>query len=257
MRLCFGIATVVRLHYANGMIKQALIVLLALPGITHAVICKTIDSEGVVGYADAPASECRDQVKLPASSTYEPRRLPPSQPRSSVSGAVQPTTTARYESIQIEQPADKGTVRSNEGKVAVLIALEPPLQQTHRVTVYLDGKAVPGSFDGLAIELSGVDRGTHTLGAEVRNERDQRLIESSTISFTLRKETLDAEEPTQPIEPAPPGYDPDYTLPKPDYGAPGDPDYGSPAQPGYTPNGGGISSTPGRTNPAFAPKYTP
>jgi len=247
------------------MIKQALIVLLALPGITHAVICKTVDAEGVVAYSDVPASECRDQVKLPASSTYEPRRLPRSQSTNSVSGAVQPTTTTRYQSIQIERPADKGTVRNNEGKVAISIGLEPPLQQGHSVTVYLDGKAIPGSFDGLAIELSGVDRGTHTLGAEVRNQRGQRLIESSTISFTLRKETLDAEEPTQPIEPAPPGYDPDYTLPKPNYRAPGDPDYaasgdpdyGRPAQPGYTPKGGGVSSTPGRTNPAFTPKYTP
>lgn len=247
------------------MIKQALIVLLALPGIAHAVICKTVDAEGVVGYSDVPASECRDKIKLPASSTYEPRRLPRSQSTNSVSGAVQPTTTTRYQSIQIEQPADKGTVRNNEGKVAISIGLEPPLQQGHRVTVYLDGKAIPGSFDGLAIELSGVDRGTHTLGAEVRNQRGQRLIESSTISFTLRKQTLDAEEPTQPIEPEPPGYDPDYALPKPDYRAPGDsdypapgdPDYGRPAQPGYTPNGGGTSSTPGRTNPAFTPKYTP
>ena len=58
---------------------------------------------------------------------------------------------------------------------------------------------------------------------------------------------------------------PTMTLPKPNYRAPGDPDYPapgapdyrSPAQPGYTPKGGGVSSTPGRTNPAFTPKYTP
>lgn len=235
------------------MIKQALIVLLALPGIAHAVICKTVDAEGVVGYSDVPASECLDRVKLPASSTYEPRRLPSSQPTNRVSGASQPVNTTRYQSMQIEQPADNGTVRSNEGKVAISIGLDPPLQQGDRVTVYLDGKAVPGSFDSPAIELSGVDRGTHTLGAEVKNARGQRLIESSTISFTLRKTNVDAEEPTQPIAPVPPGYEPDYTP-----GQSPDNDGIQKPKPPLTPQPKpGPSVTPGRTNPAFKPNYRP
>ncbi|MGB5762640.1 MAG: hypothetical protein WBM58_08845, partial [Sedimenticolaceae bacterium] len=117
-------------------------------------------------------------------------------------GAVQPTTTTRYQSIQIEQPADKGTVRNNEGKVAISIGLEPPLQQGHRVNVYLDGKVIPGSFDGLAIELSGVDRGTHSLRASVSDADGKLLIESPAVSFTLRQTGLFdglANTPSPPI----------------------------------------------------------
>ena len=35
------------------------------------------------------------------------------------------------------------------------------------------------------------------------------------------------------------------------------PDYDPAAPPDYTPKGGGISTTPGQTNPAFRPNYTP
>jgi hypothetical protein len=203
----------------------------------------------VVGYADLPASECSKPVKLQPYSTYQPRQLPPAQPVDRGS-AAEATTSGNYKSMEIVQPAPEGTVRSNEGKVAVAINLEPALQEGHRVTLYIDGRAVPGSFDGLGIDLSGVERGTHKLRAEIKDQRGRRLIESSTVSFTLRKvSVLDAAEPEQPIEPGP--------------GEPENPDL----NPEQLPQTGGVQKfdpqpspipvTPGKTNPAFAPNYNP
>ena len=184
------VASTVRLHYASSMIRLALIAFFLIPGMAHAVICKTVDADGVVGYTDVPARECKAPVKLPPNSTYEPRQLPASIPGKEAVEAGDKVGFQGYQSMRIVQPEADGTVRSNEGKVPVTIALEPELHRGHRVAVFLDGKAVLGSFDGLAIELSGIERGTHSVRATVSDAKGKRLIESPTIQFTLRKPGL-------------------------------------------------------------------
>lgn len=176
--------------YTCSMNKKVLYALLLLPGMAQAVICKSVDAEGVVNYTDMPASECQKPVKLPPNSTYEPRQLP-----ASVAGDDNATKEVEkpfehYDSIQIIQPEADGTVRSNEGTVPVAIALRPTLQQGHHVLLHVDGKTVPGNFDGLSIELSGVERGTHSIHATITDAKGKTLIESSAVSFTLRQTGL-------------------------------------------------------------------
>ena len=191
------------MHYANDMIRHLSFALLLLPGIAQAVICKTVDPEGGVSYADIPAAECPQAVKLPDFSTYTPR--PVQAPAESGDAATaKPEPFERYASISILQPEADGIVRSNEGVVPVSIALEPTLQPGHRVTLYVDGQAVPGSFDGLAIELSGIERGTHNLQARISDAAGKVLIESSGIRFTLRQTGLfDRAPPPPPPSPPP------------------------------------------------------
>jgi hypothetical protein len=167
--------------------KKVLIALLLLPGMAQAVICKSVDAEGVVGYSDVPASECPKPVQLPPNSTYEPRQLPVSRVDKKAVEEKAEKPFQRYDSIKIIQPEVDGTVRSNEGKVPVAIVLQPAFQQGHHVVLYLDGKAVPGQFDGLAIELSGVERGTHSIQAKITDAGGKTLIESPAVSFNLRQ----------------------------------------------------------------------
>lgn len=245
------------LHYAIGMTRHALYFLFLLPGLAHAVICKTVDAEGVVGYTDVPVGECAEPVKLPDYSRYEPRPIPKTQnasPRSPANDNSGDGEFSGYRSIEIVQPEADGTVRSNDGSVPVSIALDPPLEEGHRIKLYIDGGAVRGEFDGPAIDLAGIERGTHSLRAVVSDAGGKRLGDSPTVRFTLRKTTIyDRErvesspiEPVNPIAPVP--------------GQPIAPAPGLPAQPGgsgYRPPTGGVSSTPGKTNPAFKPNYSP
>ncbi len=187
------------------MIRHALLGLLLLPGVSFAVICKTVDAGGVVSYEDVAASQCPEPVKLPPESRYTPR--PIEQPAASASEEKTESDVFQgYRSIRIEQPAPDSSVRSNEGLVPVSIALEPALQAGHRVTLTLDGAVLSGSFDGLAIELSGVERGTHSLRAAIEDADGKRLIESQPVSFTLRKTGLYDGAPRPTPRPArPPG----------------------------------------------------
>jgi hypothetical protein len=152
-----------------------------------AVICKTIDADGVVSYSEVPASECPEVVKLPEYSSYTPRPLPATIRDE---GSEEPVATEEfsgYTKIAIVAPEQDGTVRDNEGKVMVNVALEPVLQDNHQVRLFIDGQPVPGNFDGTTIELSGVERGTHQLAVEVLDANGSSLLRSDDVSFTLRR----------------------------------------------------------------------
>ena len=238
------------------MIARSLLFALLLPGLAHAVICKSVDEDGVVSYTDVPAGECQQPIKLPDYSRYAPRPIQtPANQASPASGSVVPFDG--YSDFSIVQPSANGTVRSNEGKVAVAMSLQPALQPGHSVSLTLDGRSVAGSFDGLTIELSGVNRGTHTLSAAVADASGRTLIESGPVRFTLRQVGLKqtAGEPPTPELPTEPGYRPPENGP--DYTPPATPGYAPPQPPNYNPGSPPPAATPGRTNPAFAPKFTP
>ena len=178
------------LHYPSGMNKQIFLALMLLPGLTHAVICKSVDAEGVVSYTKVPASECPEPVKLPPDSTFGSRPVTPDTAGERIDPAASEASFKGYRSIKVLQPEADGVVRSNEGKVPVTIALEPALQQGHRVALYIDGTRVEGSFAGMAIELSGIERGTHSVRSSVSDGNGKVLIESPAVTFTLRQTGL-------------------------------------------------------------------
>lgn len=237
--------------------NKALILALALlPGSAFAVICKSVGADGVVSYTDVPARECSQKVELPDYSRYAPRPVEQKragqQANSPASASV--VNFQRYERITVDQPKTGGVVRSNEGIVTVVIGLEPSLQPGHRVQLTLDGRPVAGSFDGLAIDLSGVDRGTHTLRASVTDPSGKVLIATGPSTFTLRKTGLTdsnaaADDPKPPPTPDPgfpaPGTSPDYAPEKADFSPGAPPNFTPPPTPGY---GAGSS---------FTPKFTP
>lgn len=172
------------------MVRIIAIAIALLPAAAGAVICKTVDADGVVSYSEMPAAVCDNPVNLPEYSSYKPRI--PQQPRETrpVPDAGSETGAdafGGYESLEITEPVQDGTVRDNSGKLTVVLALTPTLQPDHRVRLSVDGQAVSGNFDGLAIELSGVDRGVHRLQATVVDAAGRQLIQSQAVEFTMRQ----------------------------------------------------------------------
>jgi hypothetical protein len=172
------------------MIRHLYAALLLFPGVASAVICKSVDADGVVSYADVPAAECENPVQLPEYSRYTPRipePLPDSGRTATASDGEVTSLFAGYDSLSISEPASGGSVRNNEGKVTVVVDLKPPLQPDHRVTLTIDGQPISGRFDSVAIDLDGVERGQHRLQARVVDADGGVLIESSPVEFTMRQ----------------------------------------------------------------------
>ena len=177
--------------------RALLFSLLLLPGLAQAVICKTVGADGEVSFSDVPAAECPQGSRIP-----DYRQAAPQAERA---GAVDTGVSARqvkfagYDSIEIVSPEDGGTVRSNEGRVPVLVKLEPGLQQSHFITAYLDGMAHKGRYGSTEVIVTGVERGTHRLNAKVSDSKGKTLIKSKTSTFTLHRTQPDAAITVDPI----------------------------------------------------------
>ena len=100
-----------------------------------------------------------------------------------VSGGMQ---ASGYETLRISAPAEDETVHNNEGNVAVAVELSPPLRIAagERIVLLLDG-AVVASGSAQRFELTGIDRGTHSLRARVAAADGSAVAESATVTFHL------------------------------------------------------------------------
>ena len=121
---------------------KLLCVILLLPGLAHAVICKTVGPDGVASFADVPAAECPQGSRTADYS--RPARVVEQAGSVDTGVSARQVKFAGYESIEILSPEADGAVRSNEGRVPVSVELKPVLQQSHFITAYLDGKAFRG-----------------------------------------------------------------------------------------------------------------
>ena len=244
--------------------------IVALP--VQAVICKTVDENGVVGYTDTPRSECTNPVQLPGYSRYAPRPIAdPGSAPSPLPSDQQAGGEAEfngYTAMQIVAPKNYGTVQDNEGRVSVQIALEPGLQEGHTIKLILDGKQAAPPAATTTIALTGIDRGTHSLSAQVLDKDGAILRSVGPVRFTLRRAAV---EPTAPPSGGNTGaYSPKYTPDSNQQDSftpttpPGAYDSGTVPGNSYDPGAAGnYSPTPSSipksngTNPAFKPNYKP
>lgn len=83
--------------------------------------------------------------------------------------------------IAIVQPAEKETIHSNLGDVTVRVRAAGGAG----VRLLVDGKPMPHTYGGSVIQLHGVDRGAHTLQAELLDAQGNVLATSETRTFYL------------------------------------------------------------------------
>jgi hypothetical protein len=89
-----------------------------------------------------------------------------------------------YASVAIVQPANEETVHDNEGNVSVQVAVSPRLAPGDRIVLLLDGRPV-SQQPGTTLALSGVERGTHTLQAQVVDTNGATLAASQLVTFHM------------------------------------------------------------------------
>ena len=171
---------------------RLIVVLLALTiaTSTSAAVYKWVQPDGTVIYSDRAPSENTAPSELPELQEIKlppPPRPSPDNPPTDTESA-QPARQA-YTKFEITEPANNSTFRDNAGQVTVKLDLAPSLQEGDMVTILLDGKEI-GQGKSNALSLTNVDRGTHTLRAEVKNAQGATVISASPITFTLQRASL-------------------------------------------------------------------
>ena len=107
-----------------------------------------------------------------------------STPRVSSSSSLPKQSGIAY-TCSITQPANDDTF-ANSTAVTTTAQSSPPPIQGDRLVLMFDGLRVENfPVGGGAFQLTNLDRGTHTLQAQVQDSTGKVVCQSSTVSFTV------------------------------------------------------------------------
>ena len=178
-------------------IRQSLLlvssVALFAAGPASAQFYKSVDEEGNIVYSDTPTPGA-EKLKPPPISTVEGRPAPEQPSEAEAAGedtgeepAKKPPT--KYTKFAIASPGNDATIWDNTGAVPVSLVLEPPLdiENGHSVWVYVDGKAMVRNSQSTVQSLSGIDRGTHKIRAEIRDPNRKTLKRTGNITVHMKR----------------------------------------------------------------------
>lgn len=158
---------------------------------THAELFKWKDADGNLIYSDQPPPG-----KNKADSEIEQEELPqiisvPAPKETSVTrirANKQPSTKVSYEELTIVSPVHDTAVRENSGNVKVTVRVLPEnfAEKGGILAIYMDGNEISKGSD-TTVQLLNVDRGTHTLKAELLNSSGHVVKATRPTVFHLQR----------------------------------------------------------------------
>lgn len=95
----------------------------------------------------------------------------------------------RYQRMHIVEPMHDSAIRNNAGDIVISVRLQPPLRLNDGIYLIMDGKTV-AQGQQTRFQLTNVDRGTHSIYAEVRNGAGQKLIGTHPIDFSVLRASI-------------------------------------------------------------------
>lgn len=170
----------------------------AMNALAEKEIFKTVDADGNVVFTDVPprAEETAEKVDLVAPNSFTPdqgvgpaaggRELWIEDPATGSEDA-ELAPSPGYRSLTISMPADQANVRENTGNVSVVAELEPELAPGHSLRLLLDDIPSASAGEDATFALSNVDRGTHTLRAEVLDREGAVVFAGEQSVFHLQR----------------------------------------------------------------------
>ena len=144
------------------------------------------DADGNTVFSDQP-KEGAKKIELPPPQTFKPviRPMVASPPDAGKKKEAEP----RYHLLDITQPLHDQALWANGGPVDVVLAVEPALAtvEGHGISISLDGKVVIKNTIDTHISLSDIDRGSHTLIAEIHDHNGKVLKSSKPVTFHIHR----------------------------------------------------------------------
>jgi hypothetical protein len=160
-------------------------------------VYKWVDENGVVHYSDQPHPNA-EKIHVKAVQTYKPTAL--DTPVSGAPGATPAATAgASYQGCAVVQPQD-GQDFANIPSLSIVVQTDPVLHPGDQIFVTLDGQGLnDGKATGGQFTLSPVDRGTHTLQAQVRSANGTVMCQTPAVTFNVHQASI--ANPANPVRP--------------------------------------------------------
>lgn len=151
-------------------------------------VYKWVDENGVIHYSDQPHPNAQ-KIQVQGVQTYSAsagavRAPAPSAPEANTESA------GAYRGCVIAQPQNEQNL-PNVQSVLVRVAVDPLPRPSDRVFISVDGQGLNGGQPtGMSISVTPIDRGEHTVQAQIRGPDDQVLCQTPTVTFYVQQPNL-------------------------------------------------------------------
>ena len=160
-------------------------------GPLQAEVYKHVDENGNVSYSDRPQSDNAEPMTLPGLSVIESvPSVPKPEPEAATEGQQEVTSIRElrrgYRDFRIVSPAAEETIWGTANEATIAWDSRYQLQPGMTVTFYVDGNALEPTTDG-AITLRQLDRGAHTVSAELIDSRKRKIATAEPVTFYIQQ----------------------------------------------------------------------
>ena len=188
--------------------RKCLILLFALTTswVHAAPAWRWVDANGQVHYSDTPVPGAT-QIELSGAQTFGSSARQPAAATKSASqpGAQRGTGgTERYRAVNIVSAKQQETLWNVGTAVNVQVELDPPLQPSHLIDLFVDGQRRNLNTPSTDLTLEDVYRGTHTIQAVVVDQGGAEVIRSLATTFMVQQSSIqNPNNPNSPNRPQP------------------------------------------------------
>lgn len=175
----------------KGLIRalfSLLTLLLPLSAFSEGEIFRVVDKDGNVTFTDQRPSADAQPMDLPPLSVIK-TDVPPLPDAGSAVEEVTPPTPRdlrrMYSDFRITQPQQEETFWGTGNTVVVAWGSSEPLLPELTVKLYVNGQAQDVAGSG-SVSLT-LDRGEHTVYAELLDARNRRIVTTDTITFFVKQ----------------------------------------------------------------------
>ncbi|MCX2524170.1 DUF4124 domain-containing protein [Larsenimonas rhizosphaerae] len=161
----------------------ALLLLAGAWGAQAATVYRTVDEQGQVHFSDHPLPG-GNPVSVPTPGVV------PAVPRgmATPSASVQQDAASAYRRFVIDSPANESTIPPGyAGDIQVSVTVVPALEKVHRVRLMLDGRVSQSALHATVFMVSGVERGEHTLQAEMLDRQGNVLRRTPPVTVFVHR----------------------------------------------------------------------
>ncbi|GMG86240.1 DUF4124 domain-containing protein [Biformimicrobium ophioploci] len=176
-------------------------------------IYKVVGPDGTVTFTDV-APKNGKAVKLPQRQVSTVPAVKPKMPERKLSVDDGRAPAMQGGDFYIVYPADGSTITPGERVLMMEVAINPWPLGGHSVIALIDGRPSPAVPDSTAVNISAIERGTHTLQAVLLDADGRELGRSQVITVFVKRPGLQVPDipaagaPQAPQMPAAPGVRP-------------------------------------------------
>ncbi|WP_237067791.1 DUF4124 domain-containing protein [Microbulbifer guangxiensis] len=176
------------------------------------VVYKTVGPDGSVVFTDTPPPDGKaERIEL-GPVNVQPRPMPTRKlsPRDQEKDDRRRAYTGPV-NFAIVSPQDGATITPGQRFIVMQVAIEPLPPQGHQVFAVVDGQPWLGSSSGNRLDISALERGSHTLQAVLADPGGNVLARSQIINLYVQRpgdqvpDYPGAKAPQAPKTPAAPG----------------------------------------------------